>query len=129
MLMEGYQMSHQRDSITFNNKPANRSKSVYHSKNTIKHKKKKKEKTVTSRHSSIVDLPQKDDILRILRMRHEHDVSIFLRNEFEKRNNNQMNMTPTMEIEKSKLQELPESPTSLPDAPPPLPAHGVSLVD
>jgi hypothetical protein len=114
VLMEGYQISHQRDSITFTtHMPANRSKSVYHSKNTIKKKKKEKRK-----HASIVDLPQRDDILRILRMRHEQDVAVFLQNEFQKRNT----MKP-MDV------ELPESPTSLPDMPPPLPAHGVSLVD
>lgn len=81
-LIKSYKLSHQRSSLDFESMPASRSKTIYHSKNTIEHRPKKEK----SRQSSIRNLPPRDDILRLLRMRHEQNVEAFLHNEFEKRN-------------------------------------------
>lgn len=87
VLMDGYHYRTKRSnssvSLSINNKPTNRSKSVYHSKNTIRHK---EPKTQERRRSALVDMPHADAILRILRMRNDRQVSEFLRQEFEKRN-------------------------------------------
>lgn len=85
--MDGYHYrtkgSSSSASLSINSKPANRSKTVYHSKNTIRQK---KPKTQERQRSTLVDMPHADAILRILRMRNDDPVGEFLRQEFEKRN-------------------------------------------
>jgi hypothetical protein len=85
--MDGYyyrtKRSNSSASLSINRKPTNRSKTVYHSKNTIRHK---KPKAPERRQSILVDMPHADSILRILRMRKDRQVAEFLRQEFEKRN-------------------------------------------
>jgi hypothetical protein len=87
VLMDGYYYRTKRTSTSVclsTSKPANRSKSVYHSKNTIRHKQPKLQER---RQSSILkDMPHSDAILRILRMRKDREVPEFLRQEFERRN-------------------------------------------
>ncbi|CAO0802314.1 unnamed protein product [Mucor circinelloides] len=128
-LMEGYQLSKRksRSSLNLGKKPANRSKTVYHSKNTIRHSK-SAEKKEQHRKSTVVDMPHGDDILRILRMRQGRQVMEFLRQEFGNRNSCHASNHHATESEHV---TLPETPTSIKDmsAPPALPAHGITLTD
>lgn len=128
-LMEGYQLSKRksRSSLHLGKKPANRSKTVYHSKNTIRHSK-SAEKKEQHRKSTVVDMPHGDDILRILRMRQGRQVMEFLRQEFENRNSYYASNHHAIESEHV---ILPETPTSIKDmsAQPALPAHGITLID
>jgi hypothetical protein len=104
--MEGYHTSlkNQTDIKLRGGRKADRSKSVYHSKNTVR---KRKPKEAPVRKAVLIDLPNSDTILRILRMRTGKKVKEFLHTEFEKRNHPQ----PQMNIRKD---EMP---------PPPLPPH------
>ncbi|KAI9486716.1 MAG: hypothetical protein EXX96DRAFT_604807 [Benjaminiella poitrasii] len=125
-LMNGYELSRQgsRTSMNLSKKPANRSKSVYHSKNTIRQKKKVNEKKAQGKRATVVDLPHGDYILRILRMHHDQLVTNFLREEFKKRNSTQN--------EASVPASLPTTPTSLykpSSSSPTLPAHGMTLTN
>ncbi|CAO3598850.1 unnamed protein product [Absidia cylindrospora] len=66
---------------------ADRSKSVYHSKNTVrKRKAPNKSISTTTTAAASIDLPSDDVVLRILRMRSGKHVKEFLRVEFERRN-------------------------------------------
>ncbi|KAF1804198.1 hypothetical protein V8B55DRAFT_1512014 [Mucor lusitanicus] len=128
-LMQSYQLSKRepRSSLNISKKPANRSKTVYHSKNTIRQSK-STEKREHHRRSSVADMPHGDDILRILRMRKDRQVVEFLRQEFENRNSRPSSKHHTTDSEHT---VLPETPTSLKDmsVPPTLPAHGITLTD
>ncbi|KAI8362653.1 hypothetical protein BD560DRAFT_484076 [Blakeslea trispora] len=87
VLMDGYHQVGQRATLNtqmLNKKKTNRAKSVYHSKNTIRQKK-REEKKKEERKSGI-DLPHGDAILRLLRMRQDKNVAEFLKKAFEKRN-------------------------------------------
>ncbi|RCH93711.1 hypothetical protein CU098_000183, partial [Rhizopus stolonifer] len=87
-LMDGYSSAGQRTLSSTNlisKKPANRAKSVYHSRNTIRQSKRNSEKKKEARKSGI-DLPHGDAILRLLRMRQDKNVAEFLKQAFEKRN-------------------------------------------
>lgn len=112
---------------------ADRSKSVYQSKNTARKKTPKHETT------SSIDLPSSDVVLRILRMRSGKAVRDFLREEFVKRSNPAPPLPPphavaaeATRLDDHPLPPLPPLPT-VPDhpfnssspAPPPVPAHHV----
>ncbi|KAI7904405.1 uncharacterized protein BX663DRAFT_560086 [Cokeromyces recurvatus] len=86
---------------------ADRSKSVYHSKNTVK-----KRKSNAHRKSASIDLPNSDTILRILRMRSGRQVRDFLHTEFEKRNNPTayMNLLENND-QKKQLTDIPPVPS------------------
>lgn len=81
-LIEGYNstIKNQVEMKMRGGRKADRSKSVYHSKNTVK-----KRKSAT-RKSASIELPNADTILRILRMRKERQAKDFLHAEFQKRN-------------------------------------------
>jgi hypothetical protein len=109
---------------------ADRSKSVYQSKNTARKKKPKQEAT------SSIDLPSSDVVLRILRMRSGKTVRDFLRAEFDKRSNPAPPIPPPHAVvaEATRLDDhpLPPLPTvadhsfnSSSPAPPPVPTHPV----
>lgn len=88
-----------------NGRPADRSKTVYQSKNTIRLKKRssaKKEQEEEGR-SALANVPSSDDILRLLRMRQDKYVVEFLRQEFEKRNN--VNQAPAATATTSIVEE------------------------
>ncbi|CEP17674.1 hypothetical protein [Parasitella parasitica] len=80
-LIEGYNttVKNQLELKLRGGRKADRSKSVYHSKNTVKKRK-------SGRKSASIELPNSDTILRILRMRSGKKVRDFLHSEFEKRN-------------------------------------------
>ncbi|KAI9485405.1 MAG: hypothetical protein EXX96DRAFT_513980 [Benjaminiella poitrasii] len=82
-LMEAYNaaVKNQSELKLRGGRKADRSKSVYHSKNTMKKRKS------SARKSASIELPNSDTILRILRMRPGKKVRDFLHNEFERRNN------------------------------------------
>lgn len=82
-LIEGYNttVKNQLELKLRGGRKADRSKSVYHSKNTVRKRKS------SARKSASIELPNSDTILRILRMRSGRQVRDFLHNEFEKRNN------------------------------------------
>ncbi|CAO3703440.1 unnamed protein product [Rhizopus stolonifer] len=81
-LIEGYNstVKNQVEMKMRGGRKADRSKSVYHSKNTVK-----KRKSAT-RKSASIELPNADTILRILRMRKGRQAKEFLHAEFQKRN-------------------------------------------
>lgn len=92
---------------------ADRSKSVYHSKNTVRKKKApKKLPSVAATAAASIDLPSGEVVLRILRMRSGKHVREFLRTEFEKRNNPPPPPPPPHAV---------KAPTNLRDPTPPLP--------
>ncbi|KAI8333569.1 hypothetical protein BC941DRAFT_433809 [Chlamydoabsidia padenii] len=107
---------------------ADRSKSVYHSKNTVR---KKKASSTKKAPMASIDLPSGEVILRILRMRSGKHVREFLRAEFEKRNNPPPPPPPPHAATSLKHPPpLPPLPTSRPStfslpSPPPVPAHHV----
>ncbi|CEG75561.1 hypothetical protein RMATCC62417_10582 [Rhizopus microsporus] len=82
-LIEGYNniVKNQVEMKLRGGRKADRSKSVYHSKNTAK-----KRKPSANRKSVSIELPNADTILRILRMRKGRQVRDFLHTEFQKRN-------------------------------------------
>ncbi|KAI7901688.1 uncharacterized protein BX663DRAFT_487397 [Cokeromyces recurvatus] len=125
-LIDAYHTSKQRTVINLGNKPANRSKSVYHSKNTIRQK--KKNNTKKDKRSTVIDLPHGDDILRILRMRHDKHVTEFLKQEFKKRNKNSHDEATTTVNNNA----LPDNSTTAPllSTNPAIPNHnGITLTD
>ncbi|KAI8388415.1 uncharacterized protein BYT42DRAFT_510820 [Radiomyces spectabilis] len=81
-LMQGYHsvLKNQVEMKLRGGRKMDRSKTVYHSRHTIK-KRKSQRKSVSP------DLPNSETILRILRMRSGKNVREFLREEYEKRNN------------------------------------------
>ncbi|KAI8351236.1 hypothetical protein EDC96DRAFT_599590 [Choanephora cucurbitarum] len=81
-LIEGYNntVKNQLELKLRGGRKADRSRSVYHSKNTVRKRKSGAKKSVS------IELPNSDTILRILRMRSGKKVREFLRAEFEKRN-------------------------------------------
>ncbi|KAI8338001.1 hypothetical protein BC941DRAFT_424318 [Chlamydoabsidia padenii] len=104
---------------------ADRSKSVYHSKNTVRKKKASNKKTTTKATvASSIDLPSGEVVLRILRMRSGKHVREFLRMEFDKRNNPPPPPPPPHAV--TQPTSLSDDPTPLPSSlPPPVPAHHV----
>lgn len=82
-LIEGYNttVKNQLELKLRGGRKADRSKTVYHSKNTVRKRKS------STRKSASIELPNSDTILRILRMRSGRQVRDFLHSEFEKRNN------------------------------------------
>jgi hypothetical protein len=118
--------------VKLTGKPADRSRTVYHSKNTIRHGKHHSIIKKEENGRSSVNTPNNDSILRMLRMRHGRNVVEFLRQEFEKRNSPPH--SDAIDLVK-KCQQLPESPTSLTDQKKDdlqrhsLPEHGITLTD
>lgn len=103
-LIEGYNttVKNQLELKLRGGRKADRSKTVYHSKNTVKKRKS------TARKSVSIELPNSDTILRILRMRSGKQVRDFLHSEFEKRNNPPANINID---EDGKLKEISAVPT------------------
>ncbi|GAA5797543.1 hypothetical protein HPULCUR_002931 [Helicostylum pulchrum] len=103
-LIEGYNttVKNQLELKLRGGRKADRSKTVYHSKNTVKKRKSSARKSVS------IELPNSDTILRILRMRTGKQVRAFLHSEFEKRNNPPANIS--MEDD-GKLKDIPALPT------------------
>ncbi|KAI9334636.1 hypothetical protein BD770DRAFT_416074 [Pilaira anomala] len=103
-LIEGYNttVKNQLELKLRGGRKADRSKTVYHSKNTVKKRKS------TARKSVSIELPNSDTILRILRMRTGKQVRDFLHSEFEKRNNPPANINID---EDGKLKEISAVPT------------------
>ncbi|RCI06704.1 hypothetical protein CU098_011502 [Rhizopus stolonifer] len=101
-LIEGYNntVKNQLELKLRGGRKADRSKSVYHSKNTVR-KRKSTKKSVS------IDLPNSDTILRILRMRTGKKVRDFLRAEFEKRNNPTAFMNLDEDNKESSQAEIP----------------------
>ncbi|KAG0753444.1 hypothetical protein G6F19_012678 [Rhizopus arrhizus] len=83
-LIQGYNnvVKNQMEIKMRGGRKADRSKSVYQSKNTVK----KKKSFMGGKKSVSIDLPNADTILRILRMRKDKQVRDFLHAEFQKRN-------------------------------------------
>lgn len=109
-LIEEYKLASQKHrSLKLNGKPSDRSKTVYHSKNTIRHRKRQSIIKKDEHRRSSVNTPTSDSILRMLRMRQDRHVVEFLKKEFEKRN------SPVTIDPDEKCYQLPESPTSLTD--------------
>ncbi|KAI8096728.1 uncharacterized protein BX664DRAFT_291795 [Halteromyces radiatus] len=143
-LMESYHaaVNNQAELKQRGGRKADRSKSVYHSKNTVRKKKTpKKVQSVAATAAASIDLPSGEVILRILRMRSGKNVREFLRTEFEKRNNAPPPVPPhavtavatslrdsSINVSAPPLPPLPPLPntktSSLPP-PPPVPAHSV----
>lgn len=103
-LIEGYNttLKNQLELKLRGGRKADRSKSVYHSKNTVRKRKSSARKSVN------IELPNSDTILRILRMRTGRQVRDFLHAEFEKRNNPTALMNTD---EDGKNQDIPPVPT------------------
>ncbi|KAI8973443.1 hypothetical protein BDF20DRAFT_960679 [Mycotypha africana] len=140
-------------------KPPNRTKSVYHSRSTIRRKKVMNEAKndssttaqlkVNQKEQYVANLPDADDILRILRMRQDADVAAFLNQEFNKRNDPTTANDTSNSIRSTKYAshgcdnsmsllssehydgisfETKDTAIRMPThAPPPLPDHGLSL--
>ncbi|CEP08882.1 hypothetical protein [Parasitella parasitica] len=130
VLMESFQLSKRLSgsSLDIGKTPPNRSKTVYHSKNTMRHRKPPENRD----QYSVSHLPHRDDILRILRMRKDRHAIEFLRQELEARNNNCNPSSNTNNTEVTLPGLLPETPTSIKDVAsilPVLPAHGITLSD
>lgn len=131
-LIEEYKLCHHKSrSVKLTGKPADRSKTVYHSKNTIRHGKRQSIIKKDEHRRSSINTPTSDSILRMLRMRQGKNVVEFLKQEFEKRNS-----PPEVLVESTKKQqELPESPTSLTDTKKnrlsrhSIPEQGITLTD
>lgn len=104
-LIEGYNaaLKNQLELKLRGGRKADRSKTVYHSKNTIKKKKS------TARKSASIELPNSDTILRILRMRPGKQVRDFLHKEFERRNN--PTAYTTIEEYGGKAEDIPPVPS------------------
>lgn len=103
-LIEGYNttVKNQLELKLRGGRKADRSKTVYHSKNTVKKRKSAARKSVS------IELPNSDTILRILRMRTGKQVRDFLHSEFEKRNNPPANINIE---EDGKAKDIPSVPT------------------
>jgi hypothetical protein len=103
-LIEGYNttVKNQLELKLRGGRKADRSKTVYHSKNTATKRKSSARKSVS------IELPNSDTILRILRMRTGRQVRDFLHTEFEKRNNPTALMNTD---EDGKNQVIPPVPT------------------
>jgi hypothetical protein len=103
-LIEGYNttVKNQLELKLRGGRKADRSKTVYHSKNTVKKRKSSARKSVS------IELPNSDTILRILRMRTGKQVRDFLHSEFEKRNNPPANINIE---EDGKPKDIPSVPT------------------
>ncbi|KAI8391683.1 uncharacterized protein BYT42DRAFT_204279 [Radiomyces spectabilis] len=99
---------------------ADRSKSVYHSRNTVR-----KRKPV--RKSLSIDLPNSETILRILRMRSGKHVREFLHAEFAKRNNPLSTTTPAATIAPTASSSTSASTSPPPPPPPPHAANPQTL--
>jgi hypothetical protein len=138
-LIEAYDSSSKklRSSIKMNGKPADRSRTVYHSKNTIRHKNKRDDMTKKDdKRSTLVNVPSSDAILRLLRMRHDRFVTEFLNQEFNKRNSPPpppATITTNADVSDLAVKDniFPEekTPSSLADQPPSLSPHGITLTD
>ena len=106
-LIEGYNniVKNQVEIKMRGGRKADRSKSVYHSKNTVRKRK-------SERKSASIELPNADTILRILRMRKSKAARDFLHAEFQKRNYpTTTETTPANEISQdAKEQEIPPIP-------------------
>ncbi|KAI9305848.1 hypothetical protein BJ944DRAFT_282170 [Cunninghamella echinulata] len=112
---------------TAGGRKADRSKSVYHSKNTVRKKRPIKKPAKIA--ANPLDLPNSEIILRILRMRHGKKVKEFLFDQFQKRKNPGPPLPPphaTIDTDSTPLNSpppLPPLPSSKRDSntPPPLP--------
>lgn len=108
-LIEGYNttLKNQLELKLRGGRKADRSKTVYHSKNTVR-----KRKSNGSRKSVSIELPNSDTILRILRMRTGRQVRDFLHSEFEKRNNPPVNNNIAEGDKETDIPPLPTIPTN-----------------
>lgn len=107
-LIEGYNttVKNQLELKLRGGRKADRSKTVYHSKNTVRKRKSSARKSVS------IELPNSDTILRILRMRTGKQVRDFLHAEFEKRNNPPVNLNIDGEGNDNEIPPLPTIPTN-----------------
>ncbi|CAO3595997.1 unnamed protein product [Absidia cylindrospora] len=128
-LMESYHaaVNNQAELKQRGGRKADRSKSVYHSKNTMRKKKKTAPKkaalSVAATAAASIDLPSGEVVLRILRMRSGKHVKEFLRAEFEKRNNPPPPAPPPHSVSAAANRtSLTDSASPLPPVPP-LPPH------
>lgn len=125
-LMESYHaaVNNQAELKQRGGRKADRSKSVYHSKNTMRKKKKATPKkappSVAATAAASIDLPSGEVVLRILRMRSGKHVKEFLRAEFEKWNNPPPPAPPPHAVSAAAAAAA-TSRTSLTDSAPPLP--------
>ncbi|KAI8975730.1 hypothetical protein BDF20DRAFT_977296 [Mycotypha africana] len=107
-LMEAYNVAvkNQLELKLRGGRKADRSKSVYHSKNTVRKRKS------NARKSASIELPNADTILRILRMRTGRKVRDFLHAEFERRNNpSSVNNVQQNSEDKATVTEIPPIPS------------------
>ncbi|KAG2232103.1 hypothetical protein INT48_006780 [Thamnidium elegans] len=125
-----YQKSSPRASWKLTAKRPDRSKTVYHSKHTIRHGRRNSIKKEEKSKCNLNEL-EGDAILRLLRMRHDRQAKDFLSQEFEKRNG-----VPGGDVSELVVRDqLPESPTSLTDQQKEnlshrtIPSEGVTLTD
>lgn len=107
-LIEGYNttVKNQLELKLRGGRKADRSKTVYHSKNTVKKRKSSARKSVS------IELPNSDTILRILRMRTGKQVRDFLHSEFEKRNNPPVNINIEEDGKPKDIPSVPAIPTN-----------------
>jgi hypothetical protein len=107
-LIEEYNttVKNQLESKLRGGRKADRSKTVYHSKNTVRKRKSSARKSVS------IELPNSDTILRILRMRTGRQVRDFLHAEFEKRNNPTALMNADNDGKNQDIPPVPSIPTN-----------------
>ncbi|KAG1127773.1 hypothetical protein G6F38_013663 [Rhizopus arrhizus] len=110
-LIQGYSnvVKNQMEIKMREGRKADRSKSVYQSKNTVK----KKKSFMGGKKSVSIDLPNADTILRILRMRKDKQVRDFFHAEFQKRNY----PTPAETTPADKISQDAKEQEVVPDAP------------
>ncbi|KAI8987003.1 hypothetical protein BDB01DRAFT_849161 [Pilobolus umbonatus] len=118
-LMEAYHTSlkNEKEVKLRGDRKADRSKTVYQSKNTAKRR------DYGPRKSATIDIPSAETILRILRMRTGKKVRDFLHTEFEKRNNPMgfKNSQPQAKSHDEHVKDL-----DIPPVPPIPPAHDIT---